>query len=266
MQSLVVFRAQEGCTMRKSRVLLGALLATALSTAALAQESTGNIAIVYTAKPKSGSWPQLEEALAKHFGWHRAHKDDFAWIVWQVISGDNMGDFTVTTFGHSWKDFDARVKFDQADDADFVPNVLPFIDKISLHYMEMIPEASRPSASQQPTPLRQLTHYFVNPSGVVRFLDALKEIKAALDKANYPVRSSWFRLVSGGEGPHYVLAVERNSWAELERPAKSLEQVLAEATSPSKAVELMAAVRDNTRKTYSEMLQLRPDLSYFPGK
>jgi len=252
--------------MRMLRFVVVALAVAALGVPVFAQEKPGDVAIVYTAKPKPGGWSQLEGALKKHFGWHRAQKDTFAWMVWQVISGDNIGDFTVATLGHNWKDLDARAKFDQADEADFMPNVLPYIDKMSLHYMAMIAEASRPSGSQQPPAMLQVTHYFVNPSGIVRFNDALKEIKAVLDKADYPVHSSWYRLVNGGEGPQYVLVVERNSWAELEPMPKTLEQTIADATSPSKAVELMSAIRDSTRHVYSDMLQYRADLSYMPTK
>lgn len=252
--------------MRMLRMVAGAVASVVLCLPAVAQQQPGNVGIVYTAKAKQGGYGQLESALKKHFGWHKAQKDSFAWLVWEVISGDNIGDFVAGTFGHNWKDFDAHAKFDEADNADFIPNVLPFIDKISLHYYALVPEASRLSDSQQPAPLCQVTHYYVKPSGIVQFTDALKEIKVALDKANYPVHSMWYRLVSGGEGPLYVLVTERNAWADLEPMAKTLEQVLAEATSPSKAVELMSAVRDNTRTTYSEMLQFRPDLSYLPAK
>jgi hypothetical protein len=233
---------------------------------AFAQEKPGNAGMVYSAKPKGSGWGQLEEAIKKHFAWHRSQNDAFAYHVWQVMSGDNIGDFVVGTFGHNWKDFDGRDELDHADVADFVANVLPLTEELSLHYTAMVPEASRPSSRTQPAAMSQITHYFIKPSGVVQFAGAIKEIKAALDKANYPVRSSWYRLVSGGEGPHYVLVVERSSFAEFEPMAKSLEQVIAEVTSPAKAIELASAVRDNTRHTYSELLVYRADLSYVPAK
>ena len=252
--------------MRVFRTVAAAVAVLMVCVSALAQEKPGNAAMVYSVKPKSGNWGQLEEAMKKHFAWHRSQNDTFAYHVWQVMSGDNLGDFVVGTFGHNWKDFDGRDELDRADVADFVANVLPLTEKMSLHYTTMVPEASRPSARTQPAAMSQLTHYFVKPSGVVQFADALREIKAALDNANYPVRSSWYRLVSGGEGPHYVLVVERSSFAEFEPMAKSLEQVIAEVTSPAKAIELASAVRDNTRHTYSELLVYRADLSYLPVK
>lgn len=41
------------------------------------------------------------------------------------------------------------------------------------------------------------------------FTDALKAAKTALDEIDWPVHSGWYRLASGGEGPQFVLAVER---------------------------------------------------------
>jgi hypothetical protein len=251
--------------MRGFRAVAAAVAVLMVCVSALAQEKPGNAAMVYSVKAKSGSWGQLEEAMKKHFAWHRSQSDTFAYHVWQVMSGDDVGDLVVGTFGHHWREFGGRDELDRADVADFVANVMPLTEKMSLHYVSMIPEASRPSARTQPPAMSQVTHYFVKPSGVVQFADAIKAVKAALDKVNYPVYSRWYSLVSGGEGPHYVLVVERNEWAEFEPMAKTLEQVIAEATSPSKAVELMSAVRDNTRHTYSELLVYRPDLSYLPA-
>lgn len=252
--------------MRMFRVIAVVVAAAIVGVSAFAQQQPGNVATVYSVKAKAGGWGQLEEALKKHFAWHKAQNDSFAWHTWQVMSGDNVGDLVVGTFGHAWKEFDARAELEKADEADFVANVLPSVDKMNLYYFTMVPEASRPSARETPTAMAQVTHYFVKPSGVTQFADALKEIKAALDKADYPVHMRWYRLFSGGEGPRFVVAIDRNSWAELEPMAKSLEQVIADVTTPAKAVELASAVRDNTRYTYSELLVYRPDLSYVPTK
>jgi len=249
-----------------TRFLAVVLCSAAVSAAAVAQEKPGAIALVYTTKPRSLNIMQHESALKKHFEWHKAHKDAFSWSVWQVISGENIGDFVVGTFGHQWKEFDARATFDEADTADFIPNVLPTAEKVDLGYWEFLPAASHPSPSAQPAAMAQITHYFVKPDGFVAFADALKALKGALDKANYPMYAYWYRLVSGGEGPQFVVAVDRNSWAEMAGPAKSLDDALAEAVGPQKAVEVLTAIRQTTRYTRSYMIAYRPDMSYIPPK
>ena len=248
------------------RFVAAVLCSAAASVAALAQEKPGNIALVYTTKARSLNVMQHEAAMKKHFEWHRANRDAFTWFVWMVTSGENLGDFVVGTFGHQWKEFDARAKFDEADDADFIPNVLPTAEKVDLGYWEFLPAASHPSPSAQPAAMAQVTHYFVKPDGFVAFGDAIKALKTGLEKTNYPMYVYWYRLVSGGEGPQFVVAVDRNSWAEMTGPAKSLDDALAEGLGAQKAAEVLAAIRQTTRYTRSYMIAYRPDLSYVAPK
>ena len=249
-----------------SRFLAVVVCSAAVSAAAMAQEKAGTIALVYTTKARALNVMQHEGAIKKHFEWHKANKDAFTWFIWQVTSGENIGDFVVGTFGHQWKEFDARAKFDEADEADFIPNVLPTTEKVDLGYWEFLPAASHPSPSGQPAAMAQVTHYFVKPDGFVAFVDAIKVLKGALDKLNYPMYAYWYRLVSGGEGPQFVVAVDRNSWSEMAGPAKSLDDALAEALGPQKAVEVLTAIRKATRYSRSYMIAYRPDLSYIAPK
>lgn len=252
--------------MRFVRASVVAAVAVALPATLSAQDKPGDVALVYSAKAKSLNFMQLDAAIKKHFEWHRANKDNFTWNIWQVASGEDMGDFVVGTFGHHWKDFDAHAAFDEKDDADFIANALPSIEKVSVGYWTYLPDVSRPGTSTSPTAMAQITHYFLKPDGFAAFLDALKETRAAMEKSSYPMTFEWYRLVSGGEGPQLVLAVDRNSWADMEAPAKSLDQTLAEAVGPQKAVALLNAIREGTRFTRSYMLRYRSDLSYVPAK
>jgi len=251
--------------MRRSVVLLVAVAAFVSAVSVLAQEKPGTVAMVLTVSPKDGAYQQLEQALTRHYQWHRSQKDAYAWFVWEVATGERVGGFVIGSFGHHWKDLDTRAAFDKADDADFVANVLPSTSAVVPAFYAFIPEVSRPTGAKEPSPMTQLTHYFVKPAGIPVFNDALKEIKAAQDKANYTVHSNWYRLVSGGDGPHYVLATDRASFADFEPPEKSLEAVLVDAYGVSKAVALMDAVRGNTVRTYSEILRYRPDIGYTPA-
>jgi hypothetical protein len=252
--------------MRESRLVAVVAVLLGLCLPAWAQEKPGTVAMVYTVKAKGFDADPLAEAIRKHYDWHRQHHDTNAWFIWQVISGDNAGQFVGGSFGHHWKDFDARPDFDKADDADFFAHVLPLAERAVPAYYELLPEMSRPSGAKEPSAMTQVTHYFIKPSGIAHFSDAIKEITAALAKADYPMHYQWYRLVSGGEGPQWVLAVARDNWSAMEPPAKSLEETLAGVVGPRKSAELLTAVRDSTRSTYSEILQYRADLSYIPSK
>jgi hypothetical protein len=252
--------------MRTLTVVLLVVCAVLVSpVSAFAQEKPGNVAEVVTVMAKGGAYQQLEQALKGHYQWHKSQKDNFAWFVWEVANGDHAGSFVIGTFGHHWKDLDARASFEKADEADFIANVVPTASAVVPAFYATIPEASRPTGAMEPPAMSQLTHYYVKLAGVPEFNDALKEIKSALDKANYPVHSVWYRLVSGGEGPHYVVATGRNGFAEFEPPEKSIETALTEAYGARKATSLLNAIRENTVRIYTEILQYRPDIGYIPA-
>jgi len=251
--------------MKAARVLVVALAAASLGVCARAEEKPGTVALVYSAKPRQGAWMQLDGAMKKHFAWHRTNQDAWGWVVWQVISGPDIGDFVAGTFGHHWKELDARATFDAADEADFMANVMPLVEKIDLGYWSFLPGLSHGSSRMEPAAMAQITHYYVEPDGYVEFTEALKGLRDATP-ADYPMHFYWYRLVSGGENPQFVLAIDRSSWADMEGQAVTLDKVIADAVGAHKAVALFKTIRDTTRSTRSYMLKYRPDLSYMPAK
>jgi hypothetical protein len=91
-------------------------------------------------------------------------------------------------------------------------------------------------------------------------------MRTAMEGMSYPMTFSWYRLVSGGEGPQFVLAVDRASWADMEPAGKSLDAALAEKLGAQKAITLLTTIRESTRYTRSYLLRYRADLSYVPAK
>jgi hypothetical protein len=252
--------------MRSVCVFVVAVATALVAVSAPAQERPGDVALVYSLKARSNGWMQLDAAVKQHFGWHRAQKDPFAWFVWQVASGEDVGDFVVGTFGHHWKEWDARAALDEADDADFVANVLPLVEKADLGYWSFLPELSHPGTGMTPAAMAQITHYYLKPDGYTAFVDALRQMRTAMEGMSYPMTFSWYRLVSGGEGPQFVLAVDRASWADMEPAGKSLDVALAEKLGAQKAITLLTTIRESTRYTRSYLLRYRADLSYVPAK
>jgi hypothetical protein len=248
--------------MRNLRVFVVIVAAMVLGVSVLAQGAPGDIGLVYSVKPKLSGIMQLDAAMQKHFAWHRANKDVFSWFVWQVISGENLGDFVVGTFGHHWKDFDDHAAFDEKDDADFFPNVLPFVEKADLGYWTYLADASYSGKRTAPAAMAQVTHYYLKPDGFVQFMEAIREMRAAMSKAGTPIELEWWRLISGGEGPQLVLVIDHDNWADMGGTGKSADQMLVDAVGATKAVSILTAIRESTRFTRSYMMKYRPDISY----
>lgn len=243
--------------------IVGAALLAATPVLAQKQPEVGQVS-VWQAKP--GAEAAWAEGRKRHMEFHRAQKDAFAWFTWEVVNGDRAGAFVTGTFDHFWKDYDGRDAFDALDGADMAKTFGPATASSTTGFWIHMSEASRnkPGATV-PAKFSQLTHYYVKLADVPRFEDALEAVKAQLDKISWPTYSSWYRLASGGDGPHYVLSTSRDSYADFAPPEKTLIQALAEAIGPRKADELMSTVRESTERIYTEILQYRPELSYVPA-
>jgi hypothetical protein len=229
---------------------------------AQAQSTGGEIARIYLNTPKAGGAKAFEAGRKKHMEWHRSQNDAWSWLTWQILTGERADAYYTGTFGHAWKEFDGRDAFEAADDADAAVNLDPFTSSSVPMIYRYLSKASRPTGSAEPSPFSQLTFYYVKLEGVPEFSRAIEKVKDALDKANWPVHAEWYGLVSGGEGPLYVVSVERSSWAEFAPTEKTLDMVVAEATSVAESNALFDAIRKNTTKVYTEILRYRPDLSY----
>ena len=222
--------------MRKRVISVAVVALACIGVSVRAEEKPDRLAWIEHVKAKPDMEAQLEEAGKKHFTWHKRQGDTWSIYLWQVITGDDAGDYILGTFGHTWKDYDARETFNAADEKDAMASVGPFVQSDTPSIWRYLEDVSRPGDMVGgPAKFSQLTHYFVKPSKISAFMDALKVIKSALDEAKFPVHSNWYALASGGKGPHYVVATERNSWAEFAGPDKSMITVLEEKLGARKA-------------------------------
>ena len=244
------------------KVLMAVAVASLCAFTVQAQQAGGEIARIYLNTPKPGGAKAYEAGRKKHMEWHRKQNDAWSWLTWQIVTGERADAYYVGSFGHNWKEFDGRDAFEAADDADIAINVEPFSTSSGPTIYRYLTKASRPTGSAEPTQFSQLTFYYVKLEGAPEFSRAIERVKDVLDKANWPVHAEWYGLVSGGEGPLFIVSVERSSWADFAPTEKTLDMVVAEATSVAESNALFDAIRKNTTKIYTEVLRYRPDLSY----
>ena len=76
-------------------------------------------------------------------------------------------------------------------------------------------------------------------------------------KVNY----SWFELKNGGEGPHFVLVLPHNSFADMADPQVSFPAKLTKAFGPYEAGVILGGFGQASKSQWSELLVYRPDLS-----
>jgi hypothetical protein len=255
--------------MSAKSAVIGALCAMAPVFPVLAQPS-GTLAEIVFQQPKPGMNQQYEAGRKKHFGWHKSQKDTWAWYTWEVISGDNTGSYIVGTFQHSWKDFDGRDKFIQADVADSAANIGPSTAHTAVrYYVERADMSLSPSTpGSTPAPMVSVTAFQLKPESFMDFIEAVKKINEGIKKTNYPQPgpSRWYQLINGGETPLYVLVGDRATWAAFQPNDKTLDAMMEEAYGKEQGAAILASGRKAIRSQNTSASKYRPDLSYIPAK
>jgi hypothetical protein len=235
---------------------------------ALAQTQPKTVAEVLFVAPKPGSTADFEAAVKRHMQWHRQQNDTWAWLVWEVLTGDRMGQYVVGTFGHDWKDFDDKAKFEEEDDANAMSVIGPYIQPLSGGFYAVRPELSLtpPSPGGQPATFSSVTTVLLKPGGSMQAEEAIKEVNAAIKKSNWPAKPSlWYQLLNGGEGPTLVMVIARAKWADFQPPEKEFGQMLGESYGKMGAENLLRKFYGSVRSYHSQIIKFRPDLSYMPA-
>lgn len=229
------------------------------------QSAPDKVCEVNLTTPKPGSAKMFEAGRKKHNLFHKAEKDKTPIIVWSILTGPATGSYLTTSCGMAWKDMDGHDAFDKRDAADIESSMAPAIAANQASYYVERPDLSSGTDSPTPSKMISVTHFFVKPANLTEFTDAVKKINAAIGKTKYPVRNSrWYSLGNGGEGPHFVLVSDRNSWADMQGPEQSMMDMLKQAYGDDD--KTMQNLRDSVDHTISELLEYRADLSYIPAK
>ncbi|HUK23839.1 MAG TPA: hypothetical protein VLV49_04610 [Terriglobales bacterium] len=238
----------------------------AFSVAAFAQEKTVNVGEVYFMMPKPGMSSQFEQGRKKHMEWHRKNNDTWSWTMFQIMTGDGTGGYISSTFGHTWKDFDTwEEKLGMADAADSEINLVPYLASDTESIWRVMTEVTHPPSSTPPKMLEVL-HFMLKPGTESDFHYAISKVSEAIVKANWPNTATWYELVNGGEGPHYVLVIPHDNWADMAEPTPSFSEMLEKTLGRHEADMLMQSFDKTVAREWSEIAVYRPDLSYIAPK
>jgi hypothetical protein len=247
--------------------LLYTSLLAAQSNQPMAAGKSGEMIVqVISAAAKPGSEAQYIEGRKRHAEWHRSQNDPWTWHTYEIVSGEGIGVLLTVSSPHRWADRDPRQKFMADDQADVARNIAPYASHPVVSYWRVRSDMSRagaPKADAAPTPYTTVVHFILNPDATPTFIENVKRISSALDKANAPgAKGLWYQLVNGGEGPHFVLVTQRKDWASFESPV--VDDVLRQAAGAEGAT-MLSNLRKGMKRTWSEILHHNEELSYHPA-
>ncbi len=215
--------------------------------------------------PKPGASKQFEDARKKHNEFHKIEKDKNSIMVWQITTGPATGKYLTAVCGLTWKGMDGQDAMNDRDEADRQKTMTPTVASSESSYYVFRSDLSLGKEGGTPAKMSTVTHFFVKPGSLVQFTENIKRINAAIEKTKYPaIASRWYQLANGGEGPHFVLVTDRNSWADMQGPEKSMSDMLKEAYGADD--KTLQALRDSYDRTVSELLEYKGALSYMPAK
>ncbi len=219
--------------------------------------------VFLTAKP--GMKTQFEEAIKRQMDWRRDQKDDWRWVVWEYVSGEEWGRYAVATFGHRWEDFDRAKVTPWVEDVD--QGALAALSSAPplVQYFDHLEEVSSPGGDREPLALVELLSYQVHFGKSVQFFGALRKFQGALSEAELPVRYEWLELLTGGEIPTFLLLLPRSNWAAFETREEVFGDLLEKAYGKSETIALLDRFSSAVKSQRRSAARLRPDLSYVPS-
>ena len=97
-----------------------------------------------------------------------------------------------------------------------------------------------------------------------QFYEAVRQFHHALQKARSPQRYEWFELLSGGEGPQFMLFLPRVNWAAFDTKSNFLFEALEKSVGTKRSAELFAQFTAVVKNYRRYAVRLRPDLSHLP--
>jgi hypothetical protein len=249
--------------MRRTGSLVAATLMLAVGAPIVAQDTPGTIGQIFVTRVKAGMGRQYQEGRKRHMAWHKKQGDTWAWSTWEVTSGPDTGAYLTFSPGHHWKDFDAwEAKLGLGDAADVDQNLTPYAESTTISYWEYQAGLSRPAMG--PAKMTEVLHFLLKPDKEPQFRHTLQRAHEAIGKTSWPVSYSWFVLVNGGEGPHFVLVLPHNSYAEMAEPEMSFPAMLTKAFGPYEAGVILDGFGQASKSQWSELQVFRPELSHIP--
>ena len=135
--------------MKKSGYLLIVALLL-FSVPLVAQDSGGNIAAIYCTKVQPGKGAQFEAAAKEYTKWRAEKNDSWAWLVWNITTGPDVGSYCWGSFGHTWADFDNPGVSEAEDTAHWQATVAAYERGGEATIWSFIPDVSKPLEGDVP--------------------------------------------------------------------------------------------------------------------
>ncbi len=203
--------------------LLLVIVAAVIPSLLAAQTGKGPYLLLGVLRRLEGHDFAFDAGVARHWQWHRDHRDPYVWYAWDIRFGERVGGLVFASFNHSAGSLDSAVS--PADDwADWRMTGAPHSEFTNLETYRYLPELSRGTGDPDPAMLLEFTTVAVQPAAASAFEAKLKAGQPSLKE-----ETLWYRLVAGGPVPKYLRLRPRSRLSAATEGAD--DPVLAQANA-----------------------------------
>jgi len=231
---------------------------------ATSQPAQGEVSQVHFVQPRASELAQWEDAYKKHVEWHRSKTDPWAWLVWEITTGERTGQFAIGTFLHEWKDME-RGALGAEDRADVLKNQQKYTESHTSEIWRYRPGISTPPKDSGPPAYAIVYYRHVKQGMLGTYMGAVRKINDAIANAEWGVGYYRNVLLNSGAEPTMVRFVARPTWEDFTPPTPSFPKLLEDAYGKEEAAAILDALGRSVESGWSEIWTYRPDLSYLPS-
>ena len=227
----------------------------------LAQDADDNIARIYVVHVKSGQGMAFEAAFRAHMEWRKQQGDPWDWSVYQVVNGENLGDYFIRSGSHSWADLDAYEDFLVKAAPHLWASIGSVIESVDTYITATDQDTIRLPKDFSKVNYIAYSFYHLSMAEMFGFQDSIKKVHEAIGQSNWPAHYAWTETVNGGSGPTMTRVDFHENWASMQEPEKDFFQMLNEALGEEQAREVLAQITSAVRWVETSVGKRRSDLS-----
>lgn len=222
---------------------------------------TGNLAKLYQITVKPGHQAEFVAALKEHTEWRKQEGDPWNWTVYQVVNGQNLGDFLIRSGNHSWAELDGYEDFLAKGSVPFNKNVGPHIESITNSITSVDTTCVNWPENNDEVKLLSVLVFHLKPGHEWTFSQLTRKFDKAVKANNREGHYVFIWPENGLPGPRVTLVMPYKNWAEMAGPKESLGDFIYRVMGADEAQKFWDGINDAIRSTESFVLKVRPDLS-----
>lgn len=229
---------------------------------AAAQEAapaTNVVSQTVQVRPMPGQGAAFEAGVKAYMSWALEAGNDWTWLCWEVIAGNDTGEYRFGTYNHEWADFDSPPVDPAQTGAAIDQHIAPHVRDVVTTFAARRADLSNYSRTS-PAPMYMVYEHQVKVGKVEQFEAAMKQYHDLIVEHAPQVEYVVHQLVLGGETGRYMLALPMEGMGTMgEMP--NLDAIMREALGDDAWQALSDDYFDSIVAETSSVVVLRRDLS-----